>query len=91
MHDLQFTSCLYIRVNAHREAIQIVTASILDYISTTRPKLIVIIIAAWRLLFALNTSFRKWMYEKVTFNIEPCCLLTLIKISHLRCGVDFGL
>ena len=35
MHDLQFTSYLYIRVNAHREAIQIVTASIFDYISTS--------------------------------------------------------
>ena len=30
MHDLQFTSYLYIRVNAHREAIQIATASIFD-------------------------------------------------------------
>lgn len=35
MHDLQFTSYLYIRVNAHREAIQIATASIFDSISTT--------------------------------------------------------
>ena len=35
MHDLQFTSYLYIRVNAHREAIQITTASIFDSISTT--------------------------------------------------------
>lgn len=73
MHDLQFTSYLYIRVNAHREAIQIVTASIFDYISTSLLRrdwmeLIVIIIVAWRLLFPLNT---KLSYEKVTFGIEP--------------------